>query len=363
MAKKPSTTIEAAAAVKAFLKEHGIGESEAGVAELIQFEASLEKMRLNRSGSVLQRRLGEFLAARTAAARQREAQEREMARMQVLAMELSQSPSLSLTACRNDQHLMRYPLFSTSRGKRLEPIEYQCRDRHGNRRYLTVTGNAKYGMADQRDADIVRYALSKMGEVFLKTGYAAPYVRVSAYELLQSIGKDAGKKGYLWLRQAMRRLAGMLLETNILTTDPQDPAVEYVGSLVSFEVKPGAGGSGRKAWGDIAIHIAPVLYRSAALRGLLCIEQSVMREQGNLRKALLERIQVFMGDKQSWSVELRRFAELCAIDPAQPLWRFREDMKRARLPYGVRYHRNSQGREIVTFLRVDGGGGQRPASE
>jgi hypothetical protein len=360
MANKPSTTIEAAPAVKAFLKEHGIGESEAGVAELVQFEVSLEKMRLNRSGSVLQQRLGEFLAARATAARLREAQERERARMQVLAMELSQSPSLSLTACRNDQHLMRYPLFSTSRGKRLEPIEYQCHDRHGNRRYLTVTGNAKYGMADQRDADIVRYALSKLGEVFLKTGYAAPSVRVSAYELLQSIGKDTGQKGYLWLRQAMRRLAGMLLETNILTTNPQDSTVEYVGSLVSFEVHPGAG---RKAWGEIAIHIAPVLYRSAALSGLLCIEQAVMREQGNLRKALLERIQVFIGDKQSWSVELRRFAELCAIDPAQPLWRFREDMKRARLPYGVRYHRNSQGREIVTFFRVDGGGEQKTARE
>jgi plasmid replication initiation protein len=116
--------------------------------------------------------------------------------MQELAMKLSESMSIIPSAYRNDQHIMRYPLFTTSKIKRFDPIEYEFIDKNGDRRFITVTANAKYGMADQRDADILRYALTKMGEVFLKTGYAAPYVKVSPYELLRGIGKDAGVKGY-----------------------------------------------------------------------------------------------------------------------------------------------------------------------
>lgn len=362
MSKKRDVTIEVTPIVRSFLNHNEIPVGEPGVAELILLEESLLRLRQshspeeeNRRAAILNQHFARFLEQRLALLQKRQVEEKQRARMQELAMKLSESMSIIPSAYRNDQHIMRYPLFATSQMKRFEPIEYEFIDKNGDRRFITVTANAKYGMADQRDADILRYALTKMGEVFLKTGYAAPYVKVSPYELLRGIGKDAGVKGYGWLGNGIRRLAGMLIETNILTVEPKNPRSVYMGSLVTFEFESNPDKTGLKARTRIIIHASPVLYRSVALGGLLCIDRSVMQETGNLRKALLERVQVFLGNKQFWSIDLRKFAELCALDLELPLWRFKQEINRAKLPYSVSYHRNTFGQEIVTFARTETG--------
>ncbi|MFN9959195.1 MAG: hypothetical protein ACK55I_39385, partial [bacterium] len=102
-----------------------------------------------------------FLKERGERLQKEKSQEQHRKTMQERAMELSRASDLTPTVYRNDHHIMRFPIFSTSQGKRLEPIHYEFTDRQKNRRFLTVTANATYGMADQRDGDIIRYVITK----------------------------------------------------------------------------------------------------------------------------------------------------------------------------------------------------------
>jgi hypothetical protein len=65
-----------------------------------------------------------------------------------------------LTRYRNARLIMANPLFSCDQKKRTEPIEYRFLDSDGHERFVQVTANATYGMATQRDADIIRFAIS-----------------------------------------------------------------------------------------------------------------------------------------------------------------------------------------------------------
>jgi hypothetical protein len=327
-----------------FLTENGISLDGSGVEALVSLEITYRRLNLNpqRLHERLAPGLEAFLKERGERLQKEKSQEQHRKTMQERAMELSRASDLTPTVYRNDHHIMRFPIFSTSQGKRLEPIHYEFTDRQKNRRFLTVTANATYGMADQRDGDIIRYVITKIGEIGMRTGYFPCSVEVTAYELLKTIGKDDRQQSYEWLECALNRLATTCVHTNVFTKNPADPAQEYLGSLVSFDyLKPQ--GRIRK----ISITLSRSLFISAACQGLLKIDQAILLESGNLRKALLERIKVHMGVKDTWMVGLKKLAALCAFQ--QPMKRFKEAITRAKLPYTARYHKNSLGEEIITF--------------
>jgi hypothetical protein len=66
---------------------------------------------------------------------------------------------------------MIFPFCSTAKAKRVKSIRYTSAD---GKRWLEVTANYEYGMAKIWDFDILRFALSKAGEVALQVGYFPP---------------------------------------------------------------------------------------------------------------------------------------------------------------------------------------------
>jgi plasmid replication initiation protein len=91
---------------------------------------------------------------------------------------------------------MLFPFCSTAKAKRVKGIRYVSAD---GKRWLEVTANYDYGMAKIWDFDILRFALSKAGEIALLIGYFPSYVDFTAYECLKAIGRitNTGKKLYL----------------------------------------------------------------------------------------------------------------------------------------------------------------------
>ena len=129
----------------------------------------------------------------------REAQERQEAAEAPLreqALELAKVP-VDLTRYRNERNLMMFPFCSTAKAKRVKSIRYTSAD---GKRWLEVTANYEYGMAKIWDFDILRFALSKAGEVALQVGYFPPCIEFTAYECLKAIGRDAkAGKNYIWI--------------------------------------------------------------------------------------------------------------------------------------------------------------------
>ena len=132
------------------------------------------------------------------------------------ALELVKAP-VDLTRYRNERNLMLFPFCSTAKAKRVKGIHYTSSD---GKRWLEVTANYEYGMAKIWDFDILRFALSKAGEVALQVRYFPPYVDFTSYECLKAIGRDTkAGKNYIWIEEALDRLVSTTYKGNIFKED------------------------------------------------------------------------------------------------------------------------------------------------
>ena len=271
--------------------------------------------------------------------RQEEQAAQEQAEKNKNAFELACTP-ISLSQVRSERHFMRYPLFSTDQKMRFEPIEYRSQD---GTRYVTVTANATYGMATQRDADVLRYAISKLAEAaFLSGGGFTPSVAFTRYEVLKAIGKDDQKKNYQWLDGALNRLANTGYTTNIFSANPNR---EHKGPLATFEVLKDPE---TQEVAGIAVHFAPDVVSALKDRGILAVTDAVLLESGDLKKRLFEVVQVHMGENPKWEITLSELAKLCAY--SAPVWRLKERINRSELPYKITYRKGRTG-QVATFVK------------
>ena len=271
----------------------------------------------------------------------REAQEREEALEAPLrerALELAKAP-VDLSRYRNERNLMLFPFCSTARAKRVKGIRYVSAD---GKRWLEVTANYDYGMAKIWDFDILRFALSKAGEVALQVGYFPPYVEFTAYECLKAIGRDpkAGKN-YIWIEGGLDRLVSTTYKGNIFK---EDEGRSETFTLISVECI----NDEEKRIDKIRINFNPRIRESAKLRGLLVIDSSVFHEESGIKKRLIELVAASMGKESIWTVGVERLQALCAHEGE--LKAFKRQLREYELPWAVSFGKAVGGGENVTFF-------------
>ena len=244
---------------------------------------------------------------------------------------------IDLTAYRNERNLMLYPFCSTSKRKRLNTIEYKSGD---GRRWLEVSANHKFGMAKIWDFDILRYALSKAGEIKYAFGHFPNQVQFSGYECLIALRKDprAGQN-HIWLREALARLVSTTYRGNIFRDDSNEVGF----TLIGYELVDGKGGVER-----IKIIFNERLLESVKMtNSLLEVNKDVMLEDSGIKKRLLELVQVSKGERQEWSVRVLLLKEMCAHEGR--LNNFKAQLKELGLPWEVTFSTTVTQEEKVTF--------------
>jgi len=267
----------------------------------------------------------------------RERQEAEEAPLREQALELAKAP-VDLSRYRNERNLMLFPFCSTAKAKRVKGIRYVSAD---GKRWLEVTANYDYGMAKIWDFDILRFALSKAGEVALQVGYFPPYVDFTAYECLKAIGRDAkAGKNYIWIEEAFDRLVSTAYKGNIFKEDEQRSETF---TLINIECIKDE----NKRIHKIRVHFNKRIQESAKLRGLLVIDSVIFREDAGIKKRLLELVAVSMGKESSWTVGLERLQALCAHDGE--LKEFKRQLKGYELPWKLGFSKTIGRNENVTF--------------
>ena len=270
----------------------------------------------------------------------REAQKREEtveAPLRAQALELARAP-VDLTRYRNERNLMLFPFCSTAKAKRVKGIRYASAD---GKRWLEVTANYDYGMAKIWDFDILRFALSKAGEVALQVGYFPPCVEFTAYECLKAIGRDTkAGKNYIWIEEAFDRLVSTTYKGNVFK---EDESRSEVFTLINVEYLKNQKGQVDK----IRMNFNHRIQESAKLRGLLTIDNMVFHEEAGIKKRLLELVTVSMGKERNWTVGLERLQALCAHD-GQPK-EFKRQLKGYELPWKLSFNKSVNRNENVTF--------------
>lgn len=268
---------------------------------------------------------------------ERERQEAAEAPLRERALELAKAP-VDLTRYRNERNLMLFPFCSTSKAKRVETINYTSAD---GRRWLQVMANYEVGMAKIWDFDILRFAISKAGEIALQIGYFPPYVDFTAYECLKALGRmtNAGKS-YIWLEEALARLASTTYRGNIFK---EDEKCSDIFTLINVEYVEDKNGRISK----VRLHFNQRIRESAKLRGLLAIDKAILHAEAGIKKRLLELVAVSMGQESSWTVGLERLQSLCAHEGR--LKEFKFQLKAYELPWRVSFSKAVGSGENVTF--------------
>ena len=267
----------------------------------------------------------------------RERQEAEEAPLREQALELAKSP-VDLTRYRNERNLMLFPFCSTAKAKRIKSIKYSSAD---GKRWLSVTANYEYGMAKIWDFDILRFALSKAGEIALQVGYFPASVEFSGYECLKALGRNPESGSNLeWIKEGLTRLCLTGYSGNIFR---ENEKITEVFTLINASYLDQAGKLER-----IVITFNERLVESIRYsKGLLVIDPILLREDAGIKKRLLELVSVSIGKETTWTVGLERLQAMCAHEGE--LKGFKRQLKEYKLPWVVSFSKAIGGSENVTF--------------
>lgn len=122
-------------------------------------------------------------------------------------------PLMRDLALKDQRETMERPFFSLQKRKRLKPIEYASQDGEVT---VKVEAMPAYGMATIWDADVLIWAASALNRMKAEGKNDVPRtLRVTAYDLLRTIQRDTGGKGYADLKAALDRLATTSISTTI----------------------------------------------------------------------------------------------------------------------------------------------------
>jgi plasmid replication initiation protein len=113
---------------------------------------------------------------------------------------------------RDDREGMSVPLVSLSKSKRTAPIEWRSPD---GERFVNVTANHTHGMATIWDMDVLIWAVSQINRAFDAGEPVSRALRFHPHDMLKAIGREVGGDHYAALEEALRRLKGTTVETNI----------------------------------------------------------------------------------------------------------------------------------------------------
>ncbi len=211
---------------------------------------------------------------------------------------------------KDQRETMERPFFSLQKRKRLKPIEYQSAD--GEVR-VKVEAVPAYGMATIWDGDILIWAASALNRLRAEGRNDIPReLKTTAYDLLRSIQRDTGGKGYVELKAALDRLA----TTTIFT---------------SIRAKRGRGS--RFSWLDEwSVEVDPVTDKPIALKIVLSnwVYEGIINEKsvltmhpdyfqlsGGLERALYRIARKHAGDQeQGWTCRVSLLHEKSGSDSA-----------------------------------------------
>ncbi len=267
----------------------------------------------------------------------RERQEAEEAPLREQALELAKLP-LDLTRYRNERNLMLFPFCSTAKAKRVKGIRYVSAD---GRRWLEVTANHDYGMAKIWDFDILRFALSKAGEIALRIGYFPNAVEFSGYECLKALNRSDQGKNYRWFRDAISRLCLTGYKGNIFRENEKTTEI-FTLIQASYEDETGRIERVRLVFNE------RIMESIKLFKGLLAINSDIINEESGIKKRLLELVAVSKGKDRSWTVGIERLQALCAHEGT--LKEFKRQLKEYSLPWDINFSKASERTQNATFI-------------
>ena len=233
---------------------------------------------------------------------------------------------------------LEHPLFALKAGDR-RVRTYRCNG-------ITVTVKPGHdGCATIHDKDVWIYCTSQLVEAINRDREdVGRVVRFTAYDFLTATHRPTAGIGYQRMADALGRLAGTRIETNI-ETDGQRERTGF-GLIDSWRIVERDNNAHMAA---VEVTLPAWLWRSVKALCVLTLSQDYFRLRKPLERRLYELARKHCGSQQSWRMNLD--ALLRKSGSTAPLRNFRGDIKRLAAANNLPgYHMNyDSGNDTVTF--------------
>lgn len=215
---------------------------------------------------------------------------------------------------KDDMASMEHPFYSLSKKPETTIRRYE-----NGENWVEVVPSVK-GLATIYDKDILIYCISQVIAKMNEGQGASPQIRIVAKDLLVFINRTTGGKDYEALRDALERLDGTRIRTNIKTGGEEE--FKGFGLIESFEIRRSQK-TGRIT--DIVVKLSDWVFRSIASKEVLTLHRDYFRLRKPIERRIYEIVRKHCGKQDSWRVSLEVLKNKCGS--RAPMKGFRYSMK------------------------------------
>tara|TARA_R110002051_G_scaffold125866_1_gene199237 strand:- start:2692 stop:3732 length:1041 start_codon:yes stop_codon:yes gene_type:complete len=200
---------------------------------------------------------------------------------------------VSDAAPKDDMASMEHPVFSLSVKPDMRELDYT----HDGKRVVVVPSGK--GLATIMDKDIVLYCISKLVHQMNAGEEISPWVELSAHEAMVAINWRTNRESYQRFEDALDRLRGTTIKTNIKTNDHMQ--VRGFGLIDAYEInrRDSAGDAdpfGRMA--KVRIKLSDWTFRAVQGMEVLTINPQYFRLRRPLERRIYELARKHAGDQR-----------------------------------------------------------------
>ncbi|MCZ0950995.1 MAG: replication initiator protein A, partial [Rhodospirillaceae bacterium] len=255
------------------------------------------------------------------------------------------SLDINSISLKDTQQHLEFPFFSLSKKPDLRPRRYE--DAQGNR--LEVSAHSK-GLPTIYDKDFLVYAISVIMDCLNRGEPASRRLILYASDMLEFANRTKSGRDYMALDDAITRLRGCTIKTNIRTGDIYTTSV--FGMIERGDLIRKYGFDGRLQ--HVEVTLSEWLWDAIRERHVLTLHPDYFRLRQPLERRLYEIARKYCGRQAEWQISLTLLHEKSGS--TSKLKEFRRSVRNAAskgelLDYALAY---DTGRDIVAFRRQEG---------
>ena len=210
---------------------------------------------------------------------------------------------------------MEHPFYSLSKKRDTEIRKYE---HNGN--YVEITPSVK-GLATIYDKDILIYCISQIMEKLKRQEKVSQRVRITSHDLLVFTNRGTSGRDYDALVEAIERLAGTRITTNIKTGDEEQ--IDSFGLIDAAAIKRKLGNDGRLLW--VEIKLSDWVFNAIRSEEVLTLHRDYFRLGKPLERRIYELARKHCGRQTTWQISLETLLKKSGSQSSTK--RFRQHVK------------------------------------
>lgn len=189
---------------------------------------------------------------------------------------------------------MEHPFYSLSKKPETTVRRYE---HSGN--WIEITPSVK-GLATIYDKDILIYCISQLIAKLRTGGTISKRVRINSYDLLRFTNRGTAGKDYQALIEALDRLEGTRIRTNIVTGSEEQ--IDGFGLIDASSIRRTHGLDGRLLWCEVVL--SDWVFNAIRSKEVLTLHRDYFRLRKPLERRVYELARKHCGQQDRWSIGL-----------------------------------------------------------